>query len=329
MMNRRIPACILNADPPVTFSKRMPSAGLGLGLSGLCADRFLDGPSFHILTLAWTHEDAGQCARLRDELAVMADRAPQAQYLVLANTPDEAQMLHQHGVPTLAANILCLADSDHYTPAPPPAGQQPVDAAYVAGFFAFKRHPLAARIPRLLLLYWEPTAAQALTLRQTLPQAIFANHDAADGCYKLLDGPDYCGQLGRAAVGLCLSAEEGPMRASIEYMLCGLPVVSTPAKGGRLEMLAGPFLTIVPPDPQAIAEAVARIRSDPPDAGAVRAAILARMAQERRMMLDGINDWLSTRSDVRLDDTAMRRMVRNGVWRARPLSAIFDPAKDR
>lgn len=323
MLNRRLPACVLNSEPFVTFSKRMPSAGLGLGLSGLCPDRFTGGPSFHILTLAWSHEDAGQCERLRDELAAMSSRLPDAHYLVLANTPDEAAMLRQHDVATLNANILCLADSERFRPTPPPTGQVRVDAAYVAGFYDFKRHYLAARIERLLLLYWEPTAQQAIAMRQTLPDAVFANHDAADGTFKLLDGPDYCAQVGRATVGLCLSAEEGPMRASIEYMLCGLPVVTTPAKGGRLEMLAGPYLTVAPPDAKAVADAVAAVCAAPPEAAAVRATILSRMADERLKMLDGLNEWLAGETEVRLNEETLRQMVKNGIWRARNLSEIL------
>ncbi|WP_164127899.1 glycosyltransferase, partial [Stenotrophomonas maltophilia] len=37
----------------------------------------------------------------------------------------------------------------------------------------------------------------------------------------------------QAAVGLCLSAVEGAMCASMEYLMAGLPVVSTPSVGGR------------------------------------------------------------------------------------------------
>jgi glycosyltransferase involved in cell wall biosynthesis len=39
--------------------------------------------------------------------------------------------------------------------------------------------------------------------------------------------------LARAVVGLCLSTVEGSNYASMEYMLAGLPIVSTPSIGGR------------------------------------------------------------------------------------------------
>ena len=39
--------------------------------------------------------------------------------------------------------------------------------------------------------------------------------------------------LSASRVGLALSAAEGACLASSEYLLCGLPVVSTPSRGGR------------------------------------------------------------------------------------------------
>lgn len=42
-----------------------------------------------------------------------------------------------------------------------------------------------------------------------------------------------CAALNRGEVGLALSELEGACWASTEYLLCGLPVVSTPCSGGR------------------------------------------------------------------------------------------------
>jgi glycosyltransferase involved in cell wall biosynthesis len=327
MTNRTLSAAILNANPPVTISKRAPSAGLGLGLSGLCPDQFAGGPSFHILTLAWSHENAGLCEGLRDELLAMQNRLPLARYLVLASTAHEAAMLREHGITTLHANVLCLADTERYVPTEAPRDEARFDAVYVAGFQKYKRHGLAAKIPKLLLVYWEPDFVQTITMRQTLPEAVFANHDAGDGSYRFMDGSDYSAQLGRASVGLCLSAEEGPMRASIEYMLCGLPVVTTEAKGGRLEMLSGPYQTIVPPEPEAIAEAVRAYCSAPPDPSAVREAILNKIMEERRKLLEGVNSWLLPEAGLRLGTDAMQTMIEFGTWRARPLQKVLLPLK--
>lgn len=56
--------------------------------------------------------------------------------------------------------------------------------------------------------------------------------------------------------GLCLSAKEGAMWAAIEYLLCGIPVVTTPALGGR-DYFFNPLNSIlVDDDSEAIAQGV-------------------------------------------------------------------------
>jgi glycosyltransferase involved in cell wall biosynthesis len=60
----------------------------------------------------------------------------------------------------------------------------------------------------------------------------------------------------RASCGLALSALEGAMRASVEYLLAGLPVVTTVNKGGRDYYLDGRFSAHVADDSLEIARAV-------------------------------------------------------------------------
>lgn len=57
-------------------------------------------------------------------------------------------------------------------------------------------------------------------------------------------------------VGLALSAGEGGCRASGEYLLCGLPVVSTPSTGGRDIWYDSDNSIICEPTPPAVREAV-------------------------------------------------------------------------
>lgn len=46
------------------------------------------------------------------------------------------------------------------------------------------------------------------------------------------------------------------MFASMEYLLCGLPIVSTPSIGGRDVFFDKDYVEIVEPDPHAVKEAV-------------------------------------------------------------------------
>ena len=73
-------------------------------------------------------------------------------------------------------------------------------------------------------------------------------------------------ELSRARVGLCLSEEEGAMFASIEYLLCGLPVVSTPNMGGRDFFFDEKFSQTVDPSEEAVrvgVEKMISLRLDP------------------------------------------------------------------
>jgi glycosyltransferase involved in cell wall biosynthesis len=62
--------------------------------------------------------------------------------------------------------------------------------------------------------------------------------------------------INQAKVGLCLSADEGAMYASAEYLLCGLPVVSTRSIGGRDTFFDDEYVKIVDDTPEAVSEGV-------------------------------------------------------------------------
>ncbi|MGZ3271877.1 MAG: glycosyltransferase, partial [Croceibacterium sp.] len=69
------------------------------------------------------------------------------------------------------------------------------------------------------------------------------------------------------------SASEGLANAWVEALACGCPLVVSDA-GGVVELLTAPEAgRVVPRDPQAIAEAVQALLSDPPDREAVAATV--------------------------------------------------------
>jgi len=93
----------------------------------------------------------------------------------------------------------------------------------------------------------------------------------------------YCN---RAHVGLCLSATEGAMYASIEYLLCGLPVVSTINRGGRDFFFDPEFCITVPPDPAAVAKAVEGLRRRKISPEYIRERTLQKIVHERNKFLE-------------------------------------------
>ena len=93
-------------------------------------------------------------------------------------------------------------------------------------------------------------------VRQALPNAWYAQRMLNHGQYWKVEVETVVKLLNQCRVGLCLSAAEGAMRASMEYLLCGLMVVSTESIGGRDRYLMPPYARIVSDDPDAVARAV-------------------------------------------------------------------------
>ena len=88
---------------------------------------------------------------------------------------------------------------------------------------------------------------------------------------------------------LALSAVEGAMAATSEYLLAGLPVVTIPSRGGRAEFFSPDYVATVAPDPQAVAEAVERFKTAPPDPVMIRSRTLERMATHRARLLERLS----------------------------------------
>ena len=160
------------------------------------------------------------------------------------------------------------------------------DAVYNGRMAPFKRHSLASAVAKLLVIGGtnsrEDSDDYFFTLQRELPNARFT---CAEGKSYLTEA-EVNALLNQSRVGLCLSAVEGTMYAATEYLLCGLPVVSTVSVGGRDSWFDSRFTRIVPDDPDAIAAAVQELIAlrIPPEI--IRTETLCRMWEHRRRFLD-------------------------------------------
>lgn len=135
------------------------------------------------------------------------------------------------------------------------------DAIYVGRFSAFKRHYLANKVSNLALVagnnHGNPTA-------DGIPGHVYLN--------KVPLKPDeVCEKINQARCGLILSGEEGACFASSEYLLCGIPVVSTPELGGRSAWYDEYNSILCEPDEDSVAEAVQFFIDNPRDPEEIRA----------------------------------------------------------
>lgn len=140
------------------------------------------------------------------------------------------------------------------------------DAIYTAQLAPFKRHWLAKNIQRLMVISYGGD------LPSFCPELAHAEYNK-----EFIPRPELAKKLNQAYAGLCLSAQEGAMYASIEYLLCGIPVVSTPSQGGRDEFFNQENSIIVPPEPNAVAQAVERWQKSPPDPHKIREQVLKQL----------------------------------------------------
>lgn len=208
----------------------------------------------------WSLEGAEEFAHFGAMMREASAVNPATRFITLCNTEAEQARLSRAGHAATLVNHNAFADERVFRPEP--AGDAGFDAIYNATFLDRKRHDLAAGVERLALIGYmyrpERTADAVTKIRRILPNAAILN-PVVDGRLDWLTSEQVNGALNRARVGLCLSAEEGAMYASIEYLLAGLPIVSTPSTGGRDVFFDPDYCLVVPPDARAVRDAVAAL----------------------------------------------------------------------
>ncbi len=282
---------ILNRDPLVTISSTNESCPVGL--MSVAGDVVGDQPGLHLLQPAWTLE--GQQSRMIAEglKAELAAR-PKGQFVMVASNDLEVAALSELGVRSIVGSGLLMTDERIWYPRQPPADATRFDAIYVARLDTLKRHELATAIESLALVYGyslDPDSETSFErTRRLLPHATFANHDFNGGSYRMFTPDETAQLLARSKVGLCLSAVEGCMRASMEYLLCGLPVVSTRSTGGRDRYFGTNYCRVVDrDDPDTVAAAVRELAELRLDRARIRQHLGEVLAFERYNFLLAVN----------------------------------------
>lgn len=248
-----------------------------------------------VLHLSWSARGDRRIEQCRQRIAAHRRRYPMHRLVYACGEPAEAAELAAAGMEAIWCNHNAFVDENLFCP---PEGALPgeareFDALYDARFARYKRHLLAVKVPRLLLIHrvdleavpaprFVREIAWILRIRWALRGATILNRHRRFLLPVRMPRAQVAKANRRARVGLCLSAVEGAMLASIQYLLSGLPVVTTPSQGGREVFFDAENSLTVEPTPDAVAagvrEAIAR-RADP---WAIRARALERIAEHRR-----------------------------------------------
>ncbi|MBP32612.1 MAG: glycosyltransferase family 1 protein [Burkholderiales bacterium] len=278
-----IQAHFLSFDPPIFCGQPSPKP---FGAAHYFATRFPDEPFIFLYPITMSLERPIYALSFAAQYRRFRKAHPRARLIVMANTKGEEQLLRGLGVVVhLAPQNMFVDESMCY---PIPGRERRYDAIYNATLAPMKRHELARLLPSCayvtkLFDHWPSRLKreQRNEFVRALPRGHAIINDINEDGFAPMDHVQVNEAMASAHVGLCLSKLEGAMYASIEYLLAGLPVVSTRSKGGRDVFFHPETTLIVDDNPRAVQEGVAamKARALPPEY--VRATTLRLMTAER------------------------------------------------
>lgn len=211
-------------------------------------------------------------------------RYPNHHFIFMANNLAQTRIFNELGMESIFANHNCLVDETSFSiniKAP-----KHYDAIYNAVSAPYKRHELARFINKLAIItYLQPQHLNYFyNTTRLLSHAKWLNfpEDNFDTeSYQKMSPAKISKSLNQSKVGLCLSNAEGAMVSSIEYLLAGLPIVSTYSLGGRDVFFDDSYVNIVEDNPEAVKEGVERMILKNPDPYKIRTTTLEKLKAHR------------------------------------------------
>jgi MoaA/NifB/PqqE/SkfB family radical SAM enzyme len=200
-------------------------------------------------------------------------------FTVLCNYPAQVELARGAGLKAQLCNANAFIDEHVFRPQPI---QKRFDAVSNARLVKLKRVHLARLVPNLALIQGHRLEATEYDDPQEIPHAYLSEGPLSPrGVLRVISA---------SRVGLALSEAEGACLASSEYLLCGLPVVSTPSRGGRDVWYDEDNSRICEPTAESVRDAVRllieRLNRGEIDPQAIRARHIAIAEEHRRRFVD-------------------------------------------
>ena len=159
------------------------------------------------------------------------------------------------------------------------------DCVYTAQAKPFKRIHLAEKIKSLFIItmckgeHRNPNGSYNIGMYE--PRV---NHAKCNETR--IDSEEVNKILNQSKIGLALSAKEGAMLAFVEYLLAGIPVVTTKSKGGRDHYINKSFVKTIKSDPDQVKMAVEELIERDISPELIRNKTLEIISAERRKFFD-------------------------------------------
>ncbi len=283
-------AGLLSPEPLIIYT---PPWQQHLGLAEELGRRCSDRPVTFLLPTVWHCDERGAGAKAAAARA-FRQAHPKHRVIFVGNTPLEAELLAGAGADAFFSSQNIFVRESVFRPLPDE--EIMFDAVYNARPVPEKRHQLAADIASVAYVCGGTSVSERPHARTIVAQLAAKEprhtiiNELEDGLPAHLDREFIVETLARSAVGLCLSAVEGAMYSSVEYMLAGLPIVSTPSLGGREVFFDPDYCLVVDSDPRTIREAVEALRDRRIPREYIRERTLAKLAPERHRFLAFVED---------------------------------------
>lgn len=317
-------SAVLNARPLISYSGISPS--LLLGLASATGDGLHRRDAWFLLSPTWSMESEGGAKEFRRRAILHRVRHSRHRLIFVVNAQKNVDELRAAGEAAFFFNKTATIPEWIFRPLP--GATREFDAIYNAQLRSWKRHELTRAIERCAFVVHRGDVGKIVAEEE---QAILRRHGACPG-HVFLNQFDDQGipirfapaavnaALNRAFVGLCLSAVEGAMFAGTEYLLAGLPIVTTPSIGGRDVYFDPDYCLTVPPEPAAVAGAVQALKARQIPRDHIRARTLRRVEADRRRFQEFLN---------RLFAEAGSRRRLDGPWPFRkPVTMVWSPLQE-
>lgn len=292
---------LLHTDPVIMFAFDWELHDSASAVRAILA-QLPAGRSYLLVGNSWTLTKKHHLKRTKNLVDELTQRSKHLVASLMANTFEEGIIWESLAGTAIHCGHSALLREDCYYP----ISDQPkqFDAIYDGRWANYKRHQLASQIQSLALIAVPGAMATSTTgnysqrARAALAHATWLKSPWEEQL-EYLSAAAVNDAYNRAKVGLCLSRQEGAMFASAQYLLAGLPVVTTQNAGGRDEFFDKQFVRWAEDDPRAVADAVAELSQLNLQPYAIRESVLARITQHRNRLLQFIQNAIDTNNGHR------------------------------
>ena len=282
------PYSLLSTNPPIFFIRNDLHERLIFSSLEIVFEYLKDNTAYFLCNWLWNMEEPEQAYEQKEIEKHHIRKYPHHKFIYLCNTEGQRINFKNEGLNAIFFSNNALIDTKIFEPLG--AIYKQFDAVYDAKFSSFKRHYLAREIDSLAFVYYyDPVNDQDCfeEIKCLFPHAHFFNAELSTS-YRLLTPSEVNQCLNACKVGLCLSSVEGAMYASIQYLLSGLPVVSTRSKGGRDVFFDEEYALIVEDHPDAVKEGVEEMIRRNISPNAIRSKVLEKVKDHRINLINTI-----------------------------------------